>query len=507
VKLRPYQERGVSAVIDAIRSGGRPVLCAPTGSGKTVMSVEIIKRLGVPTLFLAHRREIIQQAARSLEFLGLRNQVGMIMAGEPAWPEMLVQVASIQTLMRRPKPEARLVVVDEVHHCIAKSWAETIGAYPGVPVVGLSATPWRLDGRGLGQIFDSIIVAAYMDDLCNDGTLVEPIVYAPSSPDLAGVKIRGGEYDQEEAGKRVLVGNIVETWLKRAAGRRTVAYASTVDHSRQIVAAFRDAGVKAEHIDGTTPKAQRDATLHRLRIGYAKIVSNVAVLEEGWDLPALECAIDAQPTGSLCRHLQKIGRAMRACEGKSGSVVLDHAGNHLRHGVVTQRLSYSLSDVAVERTGSSSVGGPKACPACSLVVSPGTLECPECGWIFTSSSREVKHVDGELVQFSGPRSDNSREMSTRPPLAAQQHAWDVLEAQRVANGYRESWTFIRFQERFGFRPLVHRGTVCDPATTSHDTRRAIHQRFVDVATSKNLPPVWAEQQYEAIFGCTPDFVS
>ena len=490
--LRGYQQDAVAAIHAAIDN--RPCLVAPTGAGKTVIASTVVRDLGVPSVWCVHRRELVMQAATALRRLGC--DVGMVLAGEEPRPAAAIQVASIQSLIRRETPKADLVVFDEAHHSRATTFNAMLAAWPGVRLLGATATPFRADGKGLGSVFGELIVAAHTDDLCNNGTLVEPVVYAPTTPDLSGVRMRGADYDPERAAKRVLVGDVVETWLNRAKGRRTVVYASTVDHSRKIVEAFRAAGVKAEHLDGTTPKAQRDATLHRLRTGYTTIVSNVQVLEEGWDLPALECGVIARPTASLCLHLQMIGRIMRAAEGKGGAIVLDHAGNHLRHGVVTQRISYSLADSVREGNGRERGAGPKACPACSLIVSPGASECPECGWIFTSSAREITTAVGELVHFAG-------RLEQRPSLAAQQHAWDVLEQQRQAQGYRESWTFLRFQERFGFRPLVHRGVVCDPETTSIDTRVAIYGRFLAVATEKSLTVDWANEQYRAIFGAAP----
>lgn len=500
VTLRPYQEIGVSATVDAVRTSGRPILCAPTGSGKTVCAVEIVNRVGVPTLFMAHRREIIHQAAASLARGGL--DVGALMAGMESRPRAQVQVASVQTLRKRAKPPAGLIVVDECHHARAKSWAEILAEYPGVPVVGLSATPWRLDGRGLGDIFDSIIVAAYPADLCNDGTLVEPIVYAPAVPDLSGIHIEHGEYNLRESSDRMrkpkLVGDLVSTWRLRADGRRTVVYALTIEHSKQIEAAFLADGVKIEHLDGGTPKAQRDAILHRLRIDYTTIVTNVQVLDEGWDLPELECAIDAAPTASLQRHLQRVGRIMRSAEGKGGAVVLDHAGNHLRHGPVTQRIDYSLAD-SIAGAGRNGGGSPlKRCPACYLVVKVGSSECPECGHRFVG--REIEHVDGELVRFGAPPPERPR-----PGIADQQRAWDVLESQRLARGYREGWSFFRFEERFNFRPLVHNGVVCDPATVGRDVKLAIYENFEKAARERGLKHGWAAHRYREIFGVWPRF--
>lgn len=498
MNLRPYQR----AALDSIHAclDRRPILVLPTGAGKTFCAARLVVERNARTLWICHRRELIIQAAQTLARLGL--DVGVVMAGFEVRPSASVQVASVQTLRRRPKPAADLVIIDECHHARAKTYRDILDCYPSTPMLGLTATAFRLDGKGLGDIFGEIVVGAYPDDLCNDGTLIEPVVYAPADPDLRGVHMQHGEFNLREVGERMtkpkLVGDIVETWRARAAGKRTVVYATSVAHSKQIEDAFRAAYVKVEHLDGTTPKAQRDAILHRLRVGYTTVVCNVQVLEEGWDLPALDCAVVARPTASLCLHLQMIGRIMRAAEGKGGAIVLDHAGNHLRHGPVTQRLNYSLADSVVAARGEKAPSVSKRCPKCFLVVGRATTECPECGHRFVG--REVEHVDGELVPFAG-----LQVARPRPSLGEQQRAWDVLESQREARGYKDGWTFHRFEERFGFRPLVWNGDVCDPATVGLEVRRGVWERFVALASARGYKPGWAGFQYKAIFGDWPRF--
>jgi superfamily II DNA or RNA helicase len=347
LQLRDYQRRAVDDVIAKLDR--RPILVSPTGSGKTTMATEIVERLGVPTLWLAHRKELIDQAAERLEAHGLTT--GIVMSGYETVPEAQVQVASIQTLVRRDKPPAGLIVIDECHHAAADSYQNVLAEYPDAHIVGLTATPFRLDGRGLGDLFGELVVAAWPDELCTDGVLHKPRIWASKAPDLRGVRVVAGDYNLGALAQRSntaeLNADIVETWRKRAAGRRTVAFAVDIAHSMAITKAFQDVGVPAEHLDGGTSRDNRDAILERLRQGKTQVVSNCMVLTEGWDLPALACAILARPTASLNLHLQMIGRVMRACEGKDGAIVLDHAGNHHVHGLVTRRLNYTLSDEKV----------------------------------------------------------------------------------------------------------------------------------------------------------------
>lgn len=497
--LRPYQQRAVDDTLANL--GDNPILVAPTGSGKTVTASALVHQLDRPTLWLAHRRELISQAAITLEGYDLR--CGIIMAGFAPSPARQVQVASVQTLARRENPPVELIVVDECHHARATSYRKLLDAYPGVPVVGLTATPFRLDGKGLGDVgFRRIIVACYPDELCQDGTLIEPVVYAPDAPDLAGARIQHGDYADGDMframTKSTITGNVVRTWFQRAGGKRTVVFAVNVEHSWQIVAEFRKHSILAEHLDGKTPRTMRDAILFRLKTGYTRVVSNCQVLTEGWDLPKLEVAIVARPTASLCLHLQQLGRIMRSAPEKTGALVLDHAGNHLRHGFVTQRLEYSLDDTPTQTRASTAEGAAgKRCPGCYLMVPPGTSECPECGHEFKPEA--PKHVDGELTRLT-PAAQRPR-----PSIENQQAAWARIEFQRQHFGYQAGWSFHRFKATFGFYPLVVGSVVVDPATASRDQRLSVFLRLDARRKEKGYKPGWTGYQYKEIFGHWPPF--
>ncbi len=496
IQLRDYQRRAIDDTKAHLTSN--PVLVAPTGSGKTVMGAKLVQELGCRTLWLAHRRELIEQAATRLESFGL--WCGRIQAGAPTMPMATVQVASVQTLARREVPDVDLVVIDEAHHAKAATYAKPIEC--GAPVVGLTATPFRLDGRSLGDIFGHIAVAAYPDELCATGTLVEPIVYAPSQPDLSGVRMRMGEYSTKESFRAMsdskITGDIVATWRRRALWRRTVVFAVNVEHSRAIVQAFRANGVPAEHIDGKLPPWERAKILKQLENGEIFVVSNCAVLTEGWDLPILEVAIIARPTASLCMHLQTIGRVMRSAPEKDGAIVLDHAGNHHRHGLVTQRIEYTL-DTEDEKTPKDACAAPvKSCPSCFVVVVAGIQTCPECGHEFRG--KMPREVAGELELVQQRRLDAST-------FEQRRDFWSRLEHRRLENDYKPGWSLHQFRNCFGVWPdvveLHGRRVLIDPVTASKDEREAVHRRFLNIAKEKGYKPGWAAHQYRRIFGDFP----
>ena len=498
IQLRDYQRTAVDAA--KVVLGNNPILVAPCGAGKTIMATKLVKELGLPTLWLAHRKELIDQAANELAAHGLTT--GIIMAGYPHFPLAQVQVASIQTLVRRSMPTAELIVVDECHHVTADTYQTILQNYPGTPRLGLTATPFRLDGCGLGDLFGEIIVAAWTDELCDSGVLHKPKVWASKSPDLRGLKIVAGDYNLKGLAQRtntdVLNADIVKSWQKHAQGRRTVVFAVDIEHSRAIATAFQNAGIAAEHLDGRTSRDERDAVLARLRSGKTQIVSNCMILTEGWDLPALECAIIARPTASLNLHLQMLGRIVRACPGKDGAIVLDHAGNHHVHGLITRRLNYTLGN---EKVGHSEPLGLRRCRKCGLFFEMTTFACPECSWTpsaddISQRERPQIHGDGELSKFDDSSFEYRREV------------WNLIEAERQAMGYKNGWSYYRFEERFGVKPAVVEGELIDPKGATLEQKRAVFEQLTQIAQQRGYKPGWASYRYKDMFGCWPrGFVS
>lgn len=494
MQLRPYQEEAIDRLSSAIHN--RPCLVAPTGSGKTVMAVDFIYRMNRPTLWITHRTELIDQAAAHLEGYGLWP--GVIKSGVKPSPLARAQVASVQTLVRREeKPEAELIIIDEAHHARAQSYETVIDCYPGIPVVGLTATPFRLDGRGLGNIFGELVIATTTADLVDQGYLVAPKVYASKSPDLRGVKVSRGDYALSMLAERMsspkLFGDIVETWKQRAEGKRTVAFAVNVEHSQAIVAAFQEAGVRAAHVDGNSPKQERAEVLAKLRSHELDVVSQCMILTEGWDLPSLECVIIARPTASLNLHLQMLGRVMRATDGKNGAICLDHAGNHHVHGLVTRKLNYTLEESA--RVGFDEPLGLRRCKACGLFFDNTHAECPDCGWKPEAedykNNRNSVDRDTELEEFWDDTFEYRRDF------------WNIIEAQRESIGYAPGWAAYRYKERFGEFPVLAGRDLVDPENASMEEKRAVHEMFLGIAKEKGFKPGWAAYRYRDIFGVWP----
>lgn len=429
--LRDYQARAklevTEEVAKLVAAGVDPyaLLVAPTGAGKTTIAAALISDAvdsGGSVLFIAHRKELIEQCSARLLGAGVRH--GIVMAGAGGWrPWLKVQVASIASLSdkrvsRIPRPT--LIVIDEAHRARAASYHTALERFPGVPAIGLTATPVRSDNKGLGDLFRSLVIVETIRGLTERGFLVPSTGFAFDVPDLSGVRSTGGDYNDRDLGevmsKSAIVGNVVDQWREKAGGVRTVLFAVTIEHSKKLVAEFRSAGVYAEHLDGTTPKSERGAILQRLETGETTLVSNVGVLTEGWDSPRVECCILARPTKSLGLYLQMVGRVLRPvcrdCKGdtlwnaptcrhcgstnvKRAARIHDHAGCVLSHGLPDTDREWSL-EIRPPKSKRGEQGENAAtvrsCDQCFALYDPRLPACPCCGHVPPVRGREVQEI-------------------------------------------------------------------------------------------------------------------
>jgi superfamily II DNA or RNA helicase len=466
--LRDYQLNSLNEVRRRVRSGERSVLlCAPTGAGKTTIAASLIESAtgkGNGVLFLAHRKELIDQCSARLDQHSVPH--GIIMAKHPRWlPHLPVQVASVQTLIRRAekwKPDARILIVDEAHHARADSYHRIIDdLYPGATVVGLTATPWRIDGRGLGDLFQSVVVAALPRQLIEQGFLVPYTGYAFDRPDLSGVRKTAGDYNEADLAevmvKRELLGNVVEQWKMHCHGKRTAVFCCDVKHSIKLRDEFLALGVTAEHLDAKTPKEEREAILRRLASGATAVVCNVGVLTEGWDCPAVEVIVMARPTDSLALYLQMVGRGMRPNPetGKTLCRIHDHAGNIIKHGLPDAERDYSLtSDTRKERKGNGEEAvALRTCAACFAIYAATEEKCPVCQHVNPKRERKLRQVDDAVaVPLEEIAKYQEGKMRAWVPERQARDVYDALLTTARERGYKGTWAAVRFKERFGFYP-------------------------------------------------------
>lgn len=493
--LRPYQSRAIELLRESYRQGHkRVVLVSPTGSGKTVIAMAIVELAAVKNggrvLFIAHRREIIDQTSKKLDEIGVHH--GVIM-GDDGRHDLSapVQVASIQTLIRRELPPADFIIIDECHLSVANSYIKVLDAYNDTPVLGLTATPWRTDGRGLGSVYQDMVVVSQVKGLIQRGFLIAPEIYAPYRPDLSNVKVRAGDYVEADLSRALdknhLVGSIVHHWKAYARDKITVAFACSIQHSKHIVENFLKAGVPAAHIDHETPRDERNAVLEKLASGEIKVVSNVGILTEGWDLPALEVAIMARPTMSESLYLQMVGRIMRPTKGKTRAMMLDHAGCFFDHNSPIVDRCYSLEDRKQSRKKKGkNTNKIKTCPDCYRVCAVNALTCKGCGYQF-EDKRVLRETNEGLYKIRHdfvPSCKECGEQALRrarigyiSPVAieyrcnacgtpttlgtkkareltqAERHAeYYKLRAYAAVREYKSAWAFYRYQDLFGVTP-------------------------------------------------------
>ena len=495
VDLRPYQIDQIERCRRAVGRGhSRILLVLPTGGGKTIVAGSLIHGAiakGKRALFLAHRRELVKQCGDKLALYGV--DFGFIQAGLPESPLSPVQVASIQTLHRRAMqsrkmelPDAHLVVVDEAHRCRAQTYQDIINAYPDAVILGLTATPCRSDGRGLGNVFDIIVEGPSVQRLIELGFLVQTRVYAPTTPDMKGVDVRAGDYVASQLEKRMdrpgLTGDIVTHYHRLNPDRRpTVVFASGVQHSIHLRDEFRRSGVSAEHLDGSTPAEERDDILARLDRGQIDVVTNCMVLTEGWDQPAVSCAILARPTKHMGLFRQMIGRVLRPAPGKTDALVLDHAGAVFEHGFVEEPVAWTLDEDkraesrAHTNRGRWSVPGLTTCPECAAIRMAGQA-CGSCGWKPTPKARDVEIADGELGRVNGKKVKQPKYTSIEKDRWHGQLAWIAVE-----RGYKQGWVSHKYREKFGAWP---RDRDPMPITPSQEVRSWVKSRQIAYAKAQ-----------------------
>ncbi len=474
--LRPYQTQAVEDLRESFRMGNRRLLLqAGTGSGKTIIASEIIKSAvykGKYVLFLAHRRELIDQCSDKLDRFGVNH--GIIMAGRKRAMVENVQVGSVQTIWTRavkakkmPLPPVDLLVIDECHRSLSKSYLHLINYFlevsPTTVVLGMTATPVRGDGRGLGEVYQDMITCPSIRELTSQGFLVPIRYFAPSSPDLDGVHTRMGDYVEKELEERMdktpLIGNIVENWGRIADGKQTVVFATGVKHSIHITEEFQKAGVQAAHIDGNTPHHEREVILSDLWKGNLQVVSNCMVLTEGWDCPPVSCCILARPTKSIGLYLQMCGRTLRPWVNKTDCLLVDHSGSVYTHGFVDGEIPWDLDArrKIQERLQDTKKKEPKpiTCPECQFVFR-SLAECPECGWKPKIKGQEYHWIKGQLVEVN---KEIEFQYSRRMRKAwFQQLQWICHE-----KGYSRGWVGHTFRKKFKMWPDSMEGLEMEPA--------------------------------------------
>jgi superfamily II DNA or RNA helicase len=452
--LRDYQSTAVEAIRDTYRAGAaRTLLVSPTGSGKTIMFAYLIASATAKqkrVVILAHRIEIIEQICDALGSFGVAHGV---IAPDAVETDDAIQVASVASLIRRLDRWAGrfdLLVVDEAHHSVAGSWARIIAAMPDARILGVTATPERLDGRGLGDVFEQMVEGPTVAELITAGHLSPFVAYAPAaSVDLSGARTRGGDYaieDIRSAMGGVVIGAAVDEYLRLCPNTPAVCFCVDIAHSEAVAAKFRQCGIRALHLDGDTAPAERRHLIAALGTGELDVLINCNLIGEGLDIPVIGAAILLRPTQSLALYLQQVGRALRPAPGKDKAIILDFAANCMAHGLPDEPREWSLESKARRERGTTTAMA-KRCKECGAVNRLVARICVECGAdLITPKERAEIAMRLREAETAALRQE-IRGMSYPARLR-----WADGDAQRLetvahACGYRRGWIFHRLAER------------------------------------------------------------
>jgi DNA repair protein RadD len=458
MQLRPYQTQLVTEIRGQYQLGRKAVLAVlPTGGGKTVCFSYIAQAASVKgnrVLILVHRAELLDQASRAMPV-----PHGIIAANRAMDLSHTVQVASVQTVARRlhllPRDFFQLVVVDEAHHTTAGTWARVIAHFHAAKLLGVTATPIRGDGRGLGEHYQAMVQGPTAAELTSDGYLAPARVLAPPGFDSAGLRKRMGDFDTKQAEQRVgtIMGDCLGHYRKHLSGQTAIAFCCSVAHAEAVAHLFQSAGIAAASIDGSMDPSTRRELLQRLAVGDLKVLTSCALIGEGVDVPSVGGCILLRPTASVGLHLQMIGRCLRPQPGKT-AVVLDHVGNTLRLGHHLEERDWTMDGLKKrDREAAPSV---KVCPTC-FATSPSTAQvCRDCGHVFAPPERrELRQVEGELVEIS--KSSKAAHHAARLPwvndllkIAGTGHTITMLPFEQQHENAKEQVDF--WQNTFGFDP-------------------------------------------------------
>ena len=417
ISLYPDQTDLYDRIRASLVAGHRaPLAVAPCGFGKTVLFCELTRRTnlkGNRVLILSHREELVQQISDTLTADEVPHS--FIAAGRAYNPNSMAWVASVMTLNKRiakgvKLTPPKLIIIDEGHHATATTWGKALSVW-NVVRLGVTATPQRLDGAPLGDVYDSLVVGPTAGQLIGMARLSPYLIIAPDPPkEVTDLKAdKSGDYSRRSANKAMnkptITGDAVTQYSKWAAGKRAVAFCVSIDHALAVAQKFASAGYRTACIDGTMERSKRKEVVDMFRQGFIDVLTSCDLISEGFDLPAIECAIMLRPTGSLGLWIQQFGRSLRVYPGKDKAIILDHVGGTEKHQWVPEvEMEWSLEGKAKRKEGES---GPsvRRCPNpnCFRAQFTSAPNCQFCGTPFAvgvMGAREVKTVAGELTPMT-----------------------------------------------------------------------------------------------------------
>lgn len=446
MQLRDYQQKLYDKTRTEFAAGKQRVLVvAPCGAGKTAIAAAMMRDTlkahpEGECLMLVHRIELLNQHIATLTEYGVDTA--------------RIRVGSVFTEARRlgkyQKP--LLLVLDEAHLSKAASWERVVQHY-NTWTVGFSATPCRLDGRPLGDVFQAMVQGVTHKELEAQQRLAPFDYYAPCELDVSNIKKRAGDYAEDDLEdlvmNRTVYGNVLQSYQKHAAGRRTIAFCVSVRHSKEIADLFNSAGVPAASMDGSMSKSARSDVMRRFRNGEIRVLSSCNIISEGISVDECDCCILLRPTDSLTLYIQQSCRCLRYMPGKR-AVILDMAGNYSRHGLPDSDREWSLNS-NVKSIGEYNADGTLSLRVCGVCFK--TFEtassCPFCGEAYELKPREIKKMEEvELKRLDKERfeAEQKRKARTKQEIREARSFEDLLAIQKKYS-FKPGWAFIRARAR------------------------------------------------------------
>jgi DNA repair protein RadD len=543
VKLRDYQQVVVDKIYGDWNNGAKHV-CAvmPTGAGKSVVVSHIALQnynLNMNQAIVAHRKELVGQMAGHLARQGIRHRiiasketVSQITASQRVEfgksfvnPTSSAAVVSIDTLLARSSvmrdwlPQVRTWTIDEAHHCIrTNKWGKLVELFPNAFGLGVTATPRRADGYGLGAhadgVFESIVIGPSMRELIDMGNLCDYEIVCPQSDlivnedDFAASGELSFKKGREASKKSHIVGDVVTNYLRYSIGKQCIVFATDVETSGEIAENFTKYGIKSVSVSAETDTAYRDQVIRDFRAGKIQVLVNVDLFGEGFDVPNVSTVIMARPTGSLAVYLQQAGRALRPLAGKSHGLIIDMVSNVKRHGLPDKLYYWSLD--RAEKRGKAKPKDPEdidlvICKSCTRPYLPITRACPHCGAeppLPDPANRRPETVDGDLTLLTREMLAAIRkqaELESPADVAAR----TSMAAGSIAGKGAANRQIERIQVQADLNDTIAHWCGAQRVLGRADAeiyRRFYHATGTDIATALTLPRADMEKLNETVKG-------
>ncbi len=434
IELRDYQEDLYRKTREAFRNGKRRVLvCVGCGAGKSYIFAKMAENARGDVLVLTHRRELLEQTAALFAKHGINARV-----------EMILTEAS--HLGEHEKPA--LIITDEAHLSRSNSWMKVLDYYDTF-TVGFTATPVRLDGKPLGDIYDELVCGVSVRWLIDNQRLAPYEYYAPTAVETEGMRIQAGDYVIKDLEQlmcdRAIYSDVLKSWERIAKGQKTIAYCVSVKHAEETMKIFRKAGYTASEIDGSTPPKVRSRIMNDFRDGKITVLCNVGIISEGVSIDDVSCCLLLRPTESHALYWQQAMRCMRYQPGKVATII-DCVGNYSRNPLPDANVEWSLTQSARKKPRTNTEGDffIRTCPSCYKVFKTAPV-CPYCGEEYPLHPREIKaHESIELARISAEEAEKAERERKRARMEqGRAKTFPELLAIGKARGYKNPAAWAR----------------------------------------------------------------